>query len=184
MENLTKYILFVFTKNEDPEEFTEVIANELSVLSDVPNVNYYYGPESSVYTFSTLESSEDVEEYVNMVLDDDSILYVLLPYTNDKISFGLPEKVQRELFNDGVEDFFKINKTNKDLEIKNRIKDNFFFDLSKIEFVDDDDENDEIEIIKLKSIKPTFDEVFDKIADQGINSLNEQEKQILNQYTK
>ena len=57
-----------------------------------------------------------------------------------------------------------------------------FMDLN-FEFFEEDDE-DEIELIKLKSIKPTFDEVFDKIADMGINSLNEEEKLILNQYTK
>ena len=65
MNGLTKYILFVFTKNDNPKEFTEQIADELSVLSDTPNLNYYYGPESSVFTISTLDSYEDVKDYVD-----------------------------------------------------------------------------------------------------------------------
>jgi hypothetical protein len=192
MKSFTKYILFVFTKNDNPDEFTEQIADELTVISDVPKISYYYGPESSVYTFSTLESPADVKEYVDMILGIDNILYILLPYTPEQISFGLPEKVQKQLFNDGIDDYFSEKKIIKDLKdfeirniIRNQIKDEFFPDLSdfNFEFVEDDDD-DEIEIIKLKSIKPTFDEVFDKIADMGINSLNEEEKLILNQYTK
>ena len=114
MENFTKYILFVFTKNENPGEFTEQIADELTVISDVPNINYYYGPESSVYTFSTLETFDDVKEYIDMILGHDNILYILLPYTPETISFGLPEKVQKELFNDGVQDYLTDKKSKKD----------------------------------------------------------------------
>jgi hypothetical protein len=193
MKSFTKYILFVFTKNDNPGEFTEQIADELTVISDVPKISYYYGPESSVYTFSTLESPDDVKEYVDMILGVDNILYILLPYTSEQISFGLPEKVKKQLFNDGVDDYLSEKKIIKDLKdfeirniIRNQIKDEFFPDLSdfNFEFVEDDEDDDEIELIKLKSIKPTFDEVFDKIADMGINSLNEEEKLILNQYTK
>lgn len=192
MKNLTKYILFVFTKNEKPGEFTEQIADELTVISDVPNINYYYGPESSVYTFSTLEKFDDVKEYVDLILGVDNILYILLPYTPEQISFGLPENVHKQLFNDGIEDYMSNKKIIKDLKdfeirniIRNQIKDDFFPDLTNFDFeFEEDDDDDEIEIIKLKSIKPTFDEVFDKIADMGINSLNEEEKLILNQYIK
>lgn len=192
MKNLTKYILFVFTKNENPGEFTEQIADELTVISDVPNINYYYGPESSVYTFSTLETFEDVREYIDMILGMENILYVLLPYTSEQISFGLPNEVQKKLFNDGVDDYMldkKIVKDSKDFEIRNmirnQIKDEMFPDFKDLnfEFFEDEDD-DEIELIKLKSIKPTFDEVFNKIADMGIDSLNDEEKLILNQYTK
>jgi hypothetical protein len=88
MDNLTKYILFVFAKNDNPKEFTEQIAEELCVISDTPNLNFYFGPESSVFTISTLDSYEDVKDYVDMVLGVGEIMYVLLPYTSDKLSYG------------------------------------------------------------------------------------------------
>jgi hypothetical protein len=186
MNGITKYILFVFTKNDNPKEFTEQIADELSVLSDTPKLNYYYGPESSVFTISTLDSYEDVKDYVDMILGVDEIMYVLLPYTPDKLSYGLPKKISEHLFNDGISDYMSENTKKIDENelkvqnvIRNQIRDEF---LLKIEWMDIDDFPEE-KIIKTKKT-PTFDELFDKIAESGIDSLTQEELQILNQYSK
>ena len=186
MNGLTKYILFVFTKNDNPKEFTEQIADELSVLSDSPNLNYYYGPESSVFTISTLDSYEDVKEYVDMIVGIDEIMYILLPYTSDKLSYGLPNKISEHLFNDGAGDYMSGTSTKIDeneLEVRNlmrnQIRDEF---LLKMEWMDIDDFPEE-KIIRPKKV-PTFDELFDKIAESGIESLSQEELQTLNQYSK
>ena len=186
MNGLTKYILFVFTKNDNPKEFTEQIADELSVLSDSPNLNYYYGPESSIFTISTLDSYEDVKEYVDMIVGIDEIMYILLPYTSDKLSYGLPNKISEHLFNDGIGDYMSGTSTKIDeneLEVRNlmrnQIRDEF---LLKMEWMDIDDFSEE-KIIRPKKV-PTFDELFDKIAESGIDSLTQEELQTLNQYSK
>lgn len=186
MNGLTKYILFVFTKNDNPKEFTEQIADELSVLSDSPNLNYYYGPESSIFTISTLDSYEDVKEYVDMIVGIDEIMYILLPYTSDKLSYGLPNKISEHLFNNGVGDYMLGTSTKIDeneLEVRNlmrnQIRDEF---LLKMEWMDIDDFPEE-KIIRPKKV-PTFDELFDKIAESGIESLSQEELQTLNQYSK
>lgn len=186
MNDLTKYILFVFTKNDNPKEFTEQIADELSVLSDSPNLNYYYGPESSVFTISTLDSYEDVKDYVDMIVGVDEIMYILLPYTSDKMSYGLPKKISEHLFNDGVSDYMSEKSKNFDKNeievqnmIRNQIRDEF---LLKVEWMNIDNFPEEM-IIKTKKT-PTFDELFDKIAESGIESLSQEELQTLNQYSK
>ena len=186
MNGLTKYILFVFTKNDNPKEFTEQIADELSVLSDSPNLNYYYGPESSIFTISTLDSYEDVKEYVDMIVGIDEIMYILLPYTSDKLSYGLPNKISEHLFNDGIGDYMSGTSTKIDeneLEVRNlmrnQIRDEF---LLKVEWMDIDDFPEE-KIIRPKKVL-TFDELFDKIAESGIESLSQEELQTLNQYSK
>jgi len=186
MNGLTKYILFVFTKNDNPKEFTEQIADELSVLSDSPNLNYYYGPESSIFTISTLDSYEDVKEYVDMIVGIDEIMYILLPYTSDKLSYGLPNKISEHLFNDGIGDYMSGTSTKIDeneLEVRNlmrnQIRDEF---LLKMEWMNIDDFPEE-KIIKTKKM-PTFDQLFDKIAESGIDSLTQEELQTLNQYSK
>ena len=186
MNGLTKYILFVFTKNDNPKEFTEQIADELSVLSDSPNLNYYYGPESSIFTISTLDSYEDVKEYVDMIVGIDEIMYILLPYTSDKLSYGLPNKISEHLFNDGIGDYMSGTSTKIDeneLEVRNlmrnQIRDEF---LLKMEWMDIDDFPEE-KIIRPKKVL-TFDELFDKIAESGIESLSQEELQTLNQYSK
>jgi len=188
MENLTKYILFVLTKNDNPQEFAEQIAEELSVISDVPKVNFYFGPESTVYTISTLDTYLDVKDYVDMILDYDTIKYFLVPYTDDNLSYGLPYEVSKYLFNNGVNDYMsgknKICNEN-DVEVQNMLMNNFrtefFLDFS--EFIDEDEDDDIIKL-KNKKRKPTFDELFNKLADEGIKSLSEEELQLLKQYSK
>ena len=185
MSGLTKYILFVFTKNDNPQEFTEQIAEELSILSDTPNLNYYYGPESSVFTISTLDSFEDVKAYVDMVLGIETITYILLPYTPDNMSFSLPTEVAEHLFNDGVCDYMsgKTEKSDeKEIEVRNMIRDKFRDEFFLNDWTDIDDFPEEM-IIRTKKI-PTFDELFEKIADSGVESLTPEELVTLNQYSK
>ena len=186
MNGLTKYILFVFTKNDNPKEFAEQIAEDLSVLSDTPRLNYYYGPESSVFTISTLDSPQDVKEYVDMVLNIDTISYILLPYTTDTMSYNLPIDVSEHLFNDGVYDYMSGNtekNDKKDIEVRNMLRDKIReeFDLTMEWFgVDDFPEG-----MNNKTKKtPTFDELFDKIAESGIESLTPEELVTLNKYSK
>ena len=190
MNELTKYILFVFTKNDNPKEFTEQIADELSVLSDSPNLNYYYGPESSVFTISTLDSYEDVKDYVDMILGGCEIMYVLLPYTPDKLSYGLPTKVSEHLFNDGVNDFMSEKPTNSesnDFEVRkmiqDKIRDTFKLNIENFDFEYDEEEWTDIDEIKNKHRNPSLDDLLEKIKEKGLNSLTEKELQLLNKYS-
>ena len=187
MNNLTKYILFVFTNNDNPKEFTENISEDLSVLSDSPTINFFYSPGYSIFTLSTLDCFIEVEEYINLIMGIDSLTYILLPYNDDNMSFNLLKDVAKHLFNDCIDDFMsgKIEKFNeKDVEVQNminnRIREEFLLDLSDYE---DDDEDDDILKLKTKKRKPTFDELFEKIAETGVGSLTNEEKKLLNHYT-
>jgi len=177
----------LWDKNDNPQEVTEQIPEVLSIFLDTPNLNYYYGPESSVFTISTLDKFEDVKDYVEMVLGIDNITYILLPYTPDNMSFNLPPEVAKHLFNDGVCDYMsgKTEKLDdKDTEVRNMIRDKireeFFLDLTG--WVDIDDFPKEKIIYNKKT--PTFDELFEKIAELGIESLTPEELIPLNQYSK
>lgn len=190
MNGLTKYILFVFAKNDNPKEFTEQIADELSVISDTPNLNYYFGPESSVFTISTLDSYEDVTDYIDMVLGVGDILYVLLPYTSDKLSYGLPEKISKHLFNDGISDFMSEKYNNSEPNefevrkmIQDKIRDTFKLNIENFDFEYDEDEWSDIDEIKNKQRSPSLDELLEKIKEKGLNSLTEKELIYLNKYS-
>jgi len=190
MNNLTKYILFVFAKNDNPKEFTEQIADELSVLSDTPNLNFYFGPESSVFTISTLDSYDDVVDYVDMILGVGEIMYVLLPYTSDKLSYGLPTKVSEHLFNDGINDFMSENLKNSEPNefevrkmIQDHIKDTFKLNVENFDFEYDEEEWSDIDEIKNKQRTQSLDELLEKIKEKGLNSLTEKELQLLNKYS-
>ena len=190
MNGLTKYILFVFTKNDNPKEFTEQIAEELCVISDTPNLNFYFGPESSVFTISTLDSHQDVKDYVDMILDVGDIMYVLLPYTSDNLSYGLPKKISEHLFNDGISDFMSEKSNNSYTEefevrkmIQDKIRDNFNLNVDNFDFEYDEDEWSDIDEIKNKQRRPSLDELLEKIKEKGLNSLTEKELLQLNKYS-
>lgn len=190
MNGLTKYILFVFAKNDNPKEFTEQIAEELCVISDTPNLNFYFGPESSVFTISTLDSHQDVKDYVDMILDVGDIMYVLLPYTSDNLSYGLPEKISKHLFNDGINDFMSEKPNNSYTEefevrkmIQDKIRDNFNLNVDNFDFEYDEDEWSDIDEIKNKQRSPSLDELLEKIKEKGLNSLTEKELSQLNKYS-
>lgn len=190
MSGLTKYILFVFAKNDNPKEFTEQIAEELCVISDTPNLNFYFGPESSVFTISTLDSYEDVKDYVDMILGVGDIMYVLLPYTPDKLSYGLPEKISKHLFNDGISDFMSEKYNNSEPNefevrkmIQDKIRDTFNLNIENFDFEYDEDEWTDIDEIKNKQRSPSLDELLEKIKEKGLNSLTEKELIFLNKYS-
>jgi hypothetical protein len=190
MNGLTKYILFVFAKNDNPKEFTEQIAEELCVISDTPNLNFYFGPESSVFTISTLDSHQDVKDYVDMILDVGDIMYVLLPYTSDNLSYGLPEKISKHLFNDGINDFMSEKPNNSYTEefevrkmIQDKIRDDFNLNVDNFDFEYDEDEWSDIDKIKNKKRSPSLDELLEKIKEKGLNSLTEKELSQLNKYS-
>jgi len=190
MDGLTKYILFVFAKNDNPKEFTEQIADELSVISDTPNINFYFGPESSVFTISTLDSYEDVKDYVDMILCVGDIMYVLLPYTSDKLSYGLPKEISKHLFNYGISEFMSEKFNNSEPNefevrkmIQDKIRDTFKLNIENFDFDYEEDEWTDIDEIKNKQLKPSLDELLEKIKEQGLNSLTEKELQHLNKYS-
>jgi len=190
MNDLTKYILFVFAKNDNPKEFTEQIAEELCVISDTPNLNFYFGPESSVFTISTLDSYEDVKDYVDMILGVGEIMYILLPYTSDKMSYGLPEKISKHLFNDGISDFMSeksLGSEPNEFEVRKmiqeQIRDNFYLNIENFDFEYDEEDDDDIQEIKNKQRNPSLDELLEKIKEKGLNSLTEKELSQLNKYS-
>jgi hypothetical protein len=190
MNGLTKYILFVFAKNDNPKEFTEQIAEELCVISDTPNLNFYFGPESSVFTISTLDSYQDVKDYIDMILDVGDIMYILLPYTSDNLSYGLPEKISKHLFNDGISDFMSEKSNNSYTEefevrkmIQDKIRDNFNLNVDNFDFEYDEDEWTDIDEIKNKQRTPSLDDLLEKIKEKGLNSLTEKELLQLNKYS-
>ena len=190
MNGLTKYILFVFAKNDNPKEFTEQIAEELCVISDTPNLNFYFGPESSVFTISTLDSYEDVKDYVNMILGVGDIMYILLPYTPDKLSYGLPTKISQHLFNDGISDYMSGKTNNSEPNefevrkmIQDKIRDTFNLNIENFDFEYDEDEWTDIDEIKNKQRSPSLDELLEKIKEKGLNSLTEKELIYLNKYS-
>lgn len=185
-----KFILFVFAKSGDQDTFVTQIAEEIALVTKTKNLRYYYGDEACVYTFDCLEDFIAIQEYVDIILSEDNVVYFLLPYNNDKLSFGLPKNVSDHLFSDNLSE---IKKMDQDLEKKFKKLDDELFE-KMLNFMDDeDDDNDHIS----KLIKQTktvtkddyiseneFNSVLDKINTDGMSSLTKKELDLLKQYSK
>jgi hypothetical protein len=198
MENKTfKYILFVFAKSKNQDDFVIEIAEEISVITKSKNVRYYYGPEAVVFTFSTLDDLKSVAEYVDIILSEGEVSYFLLPYSTDNMSFGLPKDISEHLFTDKLSE---IDKLERDLDVKWSKLDSDFkkldeemFEKFMNVFSDEDDEDDDISRL-IKRTKTTkvddyvsenvFNSILDKINTDGMSALTKKELDLLKQYSK
>lgn len=197
MENKTfKYILFVFAKSKNQDDFVTEIAEEIAVITKSKNIRYYYGPEAVVFTFSTLDDLKSVAEYVDIILSEDEVSYFLLPYSTDNMSFGLPKDISEHLFTDKLSE---IDKLERDLDVKWSKLDSDFkkldeemFEKFMNVFSDDDDEDDISRLIKrTKTTKVDdyvseneFNSILDKINTDGMSALTKKELSLLKQYSK
>lgn len=175
MENRFTYILFVFAVHDDPDTFVGTIAEEISMVAMSPDVRYFYGPQSAVFTFSSQETFTNMSEILSIMFGQEKLTYMFLPLDKNKMSSGFGENVDKHLFGStplvirptNISQIKKINEMFEDL-----INEDF------------DEEDNEIEKLKSKPYEPSVNDILDKIRDNGIKSLTKKEKSILDNYAK
>lgn len=177
MENRLTYILFVFAVHDDPDTFVGTIAEEISMVAMSPDVRYFYGPQSAVFTFSTQESFDEMSEIISIVLGQEKITYMFLPLDKGKMSSGFGEAVDKHLFG-------SLPLVIKPTNISQINKINEMFEKLHDEEFEDEDEDNEILKLKCQPQEPSVNDILDKIKDKGIKSLTNKEKTILDNYSK
>jgi hypothetical protein len=186
MKTQTKYILFVFTKQDNLNELVTLVAEELTPISYSPKINYFYDNQSMIFTFDSQEEFGDIKEYVDILFDDLDMTYVLLPYNTDNMSYNTPIDVSNHLFDLNLPEDVSGNIDAGRKLLHDELTDNVMSFFKKIEFNEEIDEDDDEDIL-LKQIKPlplTLDNILDKINDCGISSLTNDELNLLNKYSK
>jgi hypothetical protein len=184
-----KYILFLFEKRSNQDDYVVEIAEEIAILTKSNNIRFYYGPDSSVFTFSTNDTLKDVKEYIDIILSEGESTHFLLPYETDNMSFGLPDDISAHLFGDINPDKksdFKF--TERKLTDFPKFNEELFEGLMN-DFDDDDDEISKL-IRRTKEVKVNdfvtedqFNEILSKISDEGMSSLSEKELHLLKKYS-
>lgn len=179
-----EYILFVFATHKNQGAFVKVLAEDIVSMVGKSDIRYYYGPESSIFVFSTFEDDKSVQDYFSMVLGESGIVYFLVRHEPDKMSYWMDSMIEKHLFN--TDNFSKQspNTIEEQLEAQKL----FFGDIEEENNNDmiltESDEDELFTKFKPKKIELTFDELFDKIADYGYESLTSTEKELLKKYTK
>jgi len=115
-----------------------------------------------------------IKEWAEMVLTDFGDGYILLPYDVENSLINLPNNVKTHLFSKNTDE---INESELINHLNTKLKQDFDFIYQEI--VDKEDDNDEIVKIRNRKSKKTLNQILDKIYDKGINSIDEDEKQIL-----
>ena len=182
-----KYLMFVYGSSESiaSEDITTKIGKELQpVTTDGSSIKYVFGDENAIFHFKSDLSFQEMTIYADMVIDSfPEFLFVLLPF-NGEISSNFDDDRMKHLLDVGVEK----NKTDKnkiDIEIdidEVLLNDDTIFDV----FIGMINDNNKAFSKKKKEVicEMTLDELLDKIADHGINSLSDIERKKLEEYSK
>lgn len=186
-----QYLLFVFTKQDEQEKFVKKLADDISSITTSDSVKFYFGPEAIIYTFESTDELEYVKSYFDAILGGVWLTFFLTPYLPDKMTYWLERNVEEHLFgtNKSVQedDFTKEEKEEVQKLMFKSMDESFESALDDDEGIDNFLQaflNSENKKAKKSKIIPTLDDILDKINKTGFNSLTQEEKDLLTNYSK
>jgi hypothetical protein len=180
MESLDKrYMLFLFGDFSLTETFADEISYQLISVVSSKFLKFNYGEFGMVCHFRSGETFFNLKEYIDMVLNDITEQYFLVE-VGESFDIKMDRKLKKEFLNiDGEK---TENKTGSieinEISVKTNKKemDNMFhmlFPIMDPNFFKKEEE---------KQKEPSVDEILDRISEEGVESLTEREKQILDNY--
>ena len=168
---MKKYLLTVFGNFES--EQCEEIAHCLEPLVDSTHLKFQFRNNVVLFHFASEFHMVDIHEFVELMSYDLFDSFILSEY-NDTVSVFMTDDLKSHLFDLETETEGAIT---FDLVPKNRT-DMFF----------DEEDEDDIVTTLMNQVKknlqvPTLDQLLDKVADDGVDSLTPYEKGILDNYS-
>jgi hypothetical protein len=187
-----QYLLFIFGEFKNNDKLVELIASQLSIFTDENSyLKYNYGDYGIVLHFQSHFSFYNLRDHVHITLEKIVPQYFLMERPKNFYAF-MPPELKLNLF-DLYEENHNEEQTNVNFKDMMNIVDNFLInvtssmnqDLFSEENMDKMFENIMFKMEKEeKKQTPTIDELLDKIKDKGLSSLTDDEKQILDEYSK
>jgi hypothetical protein len=178
-----EYMLFLYGDFAESEKITEDITLQLVTITSSEYLKFTYGEYGAAIHFRSKELFSELKEYIDMVFNEITDQYFLVEIKGN-YDIKMPRKMKKDFLN--IDGIVKKEETRNGTinveEEKNRINNikNFSFEM----FLPILDENEFLRNRKQEIIEPTVDEILDKIAEKGIQSLTESEKNILDNYGK
>ena len=190
------YLLFVFG-DLMIEGMQEEIASTLLPITSNEKLKYIFGSYHMVVNMDTDIPFDELKEFIYETLKSERFEYFLMP-TSDKSSVKLPTEMAQHLFdlennNENVhiftqENVEKIKMRDKQSDDELGLIINYFLSNTEgltfddVEMEEDEDDDPLIRKVRQKSQRPTVDQLLEKIADEGMDSLSADEKQLLDEY--
>jgi len=164
MKNDKLYLLVIFAMPKDINNFVKIISNEISSFV-TSRINYCYSNENMFFSFKSDEETIEINYFFDELLNLSNIPY-LITVVNDNMSVSIDDELQFHLFDTLID-------SNNDMEQ----------DLGDI--LDDvfESNNDYLNYNEIED-ELSCDEILTKISKYGITSLSDNEKKLLNKYSK
>jgi len=163
---MKNYFLILLGNFENESETKDIVVS-LSPIVDSPTLKFNQTTGSLVFHFASEVSQEEMYDYFIVTVSEKCTSFFLTENT-DKLSVFLPTTVSEHL----------LDLEKETLDVKWKPSKNL------------DEELDEeivallLEGIKKSRRKPSLDEILEKILSDGVNSLSQYEKEILENYSK
>ena len=176
------YMLFIFGDFDEQENLATNLSSQLLTVVSSPFLKFTYGEYGVVFHFRSKEVFSDLKEYIDMGMSEITEQYFLMEVTKN-VDIKMPRKLKKDFLNIDGEEKKKENKTGE-INVESKLKErreelrNFTF-----EFLMPADFNQMVQKNEPEYL-PTVDEILDKISENGIESLTETEKEILDNYGK
>lgn len=172
---MTKFLLTVIGDFKQKELISEV-ALTLTPIVDSPHLKFQSSHGTLIFHFASEVAQEEIHDYIQGSLFGLIDSFILVEYT-DKVSVCMTKELKDHLF---------------DLENDSQDVMNISMDMSNIknnsDFIEDEDDDDFVALllnqVKEKVKKPSLDYILDKIANKGMESLSQFEKDTLDLYSK
>ena len=186
-----QYLLFIFGEFKNNDKIVELIASQISIFTDENSyLKYNYGDYGIVMHFQSHFSFYNLRDHVHVVLEKVVPQYFLMERPKNFYAF-MPPELKLNLF-DLYEENHNEEQTNVNFKDMMNIVDNFLINitssLNEDIFYEENMEqmfnNIMNKVENEEKYTPTIDELLDKIKDKGLSSLTDNEKQILDEYSK
>ena len=176
------YMLFIFGDFDEQENLATNLSSQLLTVVSSPFLKFTYGEYGVVFHFRSKEVFSDLKEYIDMGMSEITEQYFLMEVTKN-MDIKMPKKLKKDFLNIDGEEKKKETRTGE-INVESKLKErreelkNFTF-----EFLMPTDFNQMVQKNEPDYL-PTVDEILDKISENGIESLTETEKEILDNYGK
>jgi len=170
-----KYLLFIYGDYTENEPHIDLIADFLAPNCKNAAIKFQKGPAGAIYHFESDIDSKKLGKYLENTITDLTAMFFLVPVTDD-VMISVDDDIMSHLFNlsddnSGVEKFYDIKDNNED-----------FVDLvNKFALYMEQ----EVSNLVKKEVEPlSLDQILDKILENGLENLTDNEKQLLDEYSK
>jgi hypothetical protein len=176
------YMLFIFGDFDEQENLATNLSSQLLTVVSSPFLKFTYGEYGVVFHFRSKEVFSDLKEYIDMGMSEITEQYFLMEVTKN-MDIKMPRKLKKDFLNIDGEEKKKETRTGE-INVESKLRErkeelrNFTF-----EFLMPTDFNQMVQKNEPDYL-PTVDEILDKISENGIESLTEKEKEILDNYGK